>query len=108
MTFVLVAVAGAIGGVLRWMVFRLAWRPMGTFIVNMTGALTLGLIASSSGDTRTILGLAGLGAFTTISGVVDDAATMTEHGRAKAARAYVIATITLGIAAAWVGLRVGI
>jgi len=108
MTLVLVVVAGAIGGVLRWVVFRLTWRPMGTFIVNMTGALTLGLIASSVGDSRTILGLAGLGALTTVSGVVDDAATMTERGSARAARAYVIATITLGIAAAWIGLRIGI
>jgi len=108
MTLLLVVLAGAIGGVLRWVVFRLTWRPMGTFIVNMTGALTLGLIASSAGDSRTILGLAGLGAFTTVSGVVEDAATMTERGRARAARAYVIATITLGIAAAWTGLRIGI
>jgi len=107
MTLVFVAAAGAIGGLLRWVLFRLSWRPMGTFIVNMTGALTLGLIASSVGDARTILGLAGLGAFTTVSGAVDDAATMLERGRPREARAYVTVSVVFGIAAAWFGLRLG-
>jgi len=108
MTFVLVIIAAATGGLLRWLMFRLTWRPMGAFIVNISGALTMGLIASSVGDSRTILGLAGLGAFTTVSGVVDDAATMREHGRARDANAYVIATVVIGIAAAWIGIRIGL
>ena len=104
MLVALIVVAGAIGGLLRWEVGQLSWRPMGTFIVNIVGAFTLGLIATSVGDERTVLGLAGLGAFTTVSGLVDDAAEMRARGRAGAANAYVISSVVLGIAAAWLGL----
>ena len=79
---------------------------MGNFVVNMAGAFGLGLIASSVGDERTVLGLAGLGAFTTVSGLVDDAVEMRDRGRGAEANAYVLASIVFGIAAAWLGLTI--
>lgn len=104
MTVALVAVAAIIGALARWELTRLSWRPMGTFVANMTGAFALGLIASSTGDERTVLGLAGIGALTTVSGLVDDAAALQERGRANQAVAYVVSSIVLGIAAAWLGM----
>jgi CrcB protein len=102
----LVTVAAVLGALGRWQVSQLSWRPMGNFVVNVTGAFGLGLIASSVGDERTVLGLAGLGAFTTVSGLVDDAAEMRERGRGAQANAYILSSVVLGIAAAWIGLTV--
>ncbi len=107
MTVLLVAAAAVVGVLARWELTRLSWRPLGTFIANVTGALAVGLIASKTGNTQTVLGLAGLGAFTTVSGLVDDAATMSERGRPQAAVAYVASTAVLGIAAAWIGMTIG-
>ena len=106
MIVAMVAVSAAIGGLARWQLTELSWRPLGTFVANMAGAFTLGLIAGSAADARTVLGLGGLGALTTISTLVDDAVTMTEHGRGRQARAYVVSTVVLGIAVAWVGLKI--
>lgn len=104
MTLASVVVAAVIGGLARWQINQLSWRPMGNFVANVTGAFALGLIASSTGSVRTVLGLAGLGALTTVSGLVDDAAALRERGRADAAVAYVTSTVVIGVVAAWLGL----
>lgn len=101
-----VAATAVIGALARWQITELSWRPLGTFVANMTGAFTLGLIAVSAADARTVLGLGGLGALTTVSALVDDAAAMSERGRAGQARAYVASTIVFGIGVAWLGLTI--
>lgn len=108
MTIALVALAAVIGALFRWQLTELSWRPLGTFVANITGAFALGLLAATAGDSRTVVGLAGLGALTTVSGLVDDAVTMRERGREGAANAYVISTLVLGIAAAWIGLKLAL
>jgi len=108
MTIALVAIAAVVGGLARWQLTVLSWRPLGTFIANITGAFALGVLAATAGDSRTIVGLAGLGALTTVSGVVDDAITMRERGRGASANAYVVSTIVLGVAAAWIGLKIAL
>ncbi|MDG2261902.1 MAG: CrcB family protein [Actinomycetota bacterium] len=108
MTVSLVAVAAVMGGLARWRLTVISWRPLGTFVANITGAFALGVLAATAGDNQTIVGLAGLGALTTVAGLVDDAVTMRERGRASSANAYVVSTTVLGIMAAWIGLKLAL
>jgi len=50
----------------RTLAERLA-QPIGTLLVNLVGSFALGLLAGAGGDSQTVIGIAGLGAFTTFS-----------------------------------------
>ncbi|WP_423916091.1 CrcB family protein [Candidatus Poriferisodalis sp.] len=95
-------VAAAVGTTLRWRAST-TLGPGGTLIVNVAGAFALGLLASTSGAAATIVGTAGLGALTTVSGIFPESARL---GRASPVLAlgYVSLTITGATAAAYVGL----
>ncbi|MEA5055475.1 MAG: fluoride efflux transporter CrcB [Propionicimonas sp.] len=80
MTVLLVAVLGGCGAVARFLVDRLVSRhtpgarvPLGTIVINLTGAFLLGLItgwwAAHAGDptVRLVLGTGFLGGYTTFS-----------------------------------------
>jgi CrcB protein len=71
-TPVAIALAGAAGAVARYLVddavTRRARTPAGTFVVNITGCVLLGVVVGrTTGDTRTVLGTGFLGAYTTFS-----------------------------------------
>ena len=96
------AAAAAIGTTARWRVST-ALGPGGTLLVNTSGAFVLGLLANTSGAAATIVGTAGLGALTTVSGVCAETVRL---GRASPllALGYVSLTITSATATAYVGL----
>lgn len=95
-------VAAATGTVLRWRIST-ALGPGGTLLVNISGAFALGLLASTSGAAATILGTAGLGALTTVSGILPESARLS-RASPLLALGYVSLTITGATAAAAVGL----
>lgn len=78
----------------------------GTLIVNVTGSFLLGLLWDAASLTVTVLGVGGLGAFTTFSSFARDAVALAELGRMKAAAFYVGTTCVLGIAAASTGVAI--
>jgi fluoride exporter len=103
--FVLAAAVGALARAeagRRWN--RHDGFPLGTLIVNVTGSLLLGLLSEVTPPTVTILGVAGLGAYTTFSSFARDAVALAETNKALLAAAYVAASCLLGIGAAAVGV----
>ena len=105
--FVVAAVVGALARAeagRRWN--RHNGLTSGTLIVNVTGSFLLGLLSDAAPLTVTVLGVGGLGAFTTFSSFARDAVALAGHGRVKAAAFYVSATCVLGIAAASAGVAI--
>ena len=80
-------------------------RLAGTLAMNVVGAFALGLLSESGASTQIIVGVGGLGALTTFSSFVAQMATLVEAGRRRDAAGYLLATLVLGIGAAWVGME---
>ena len=79
---------------------------LGTVIVNVTGSFLLGLLADAAPTTLTVVGVAGLGAYTTFSSFARDAVALAELRRFTAAAVYVGLTIVLGLGAAAAGVAI--
>jgi CrcB protein len=84
--------------------------PWGTFTVNVTGCLALGVIAGLGlyhglgAPTRTILGTGGMGAYTTFSTFTFETVRLTEEGELALACRNAAAGLLAGLAAAAAGL----
>jgi CrcB protein len=85
--------------------------PFGTFIVNVTGSLVMGLIAGwfalrgdASQSWRLFLTTGILGGYTTFSSFSLDAALLYERGAVGLAALYVAASVVLSIAGLFAGL----
>lgn len=87
----------------------------GTFVVNLVGALCLGLAVGVvevrfPETPRWVgagIGVGVLGGFTTFSAFALDAVQQVEDGRATLAVAYVLGTVLLGVGAAFLGVWLG-
>ena len=107
--------AGALGAVARaWVAASVLRRwprlGLGTLVVNLSGALLLGLWAGLPHIPAAWLEVAGtgfLGAFTTFSTWMLEANAAWRAGRRAAVVAELAATLVLGIAAAALGLALG-
>lgn len=105
--FVAAAVAGALARAevgRRWN--RHNGLAVGTLVVNVTGSFLLGLLSDVAPLTLTVLGVGGIGAFTTFSSFARDAVALAELGRIMAAAFYVGTTVVLGLAAASAGVAI--
>jgi CrcB protein len=86
--------------------------PWGTFAVNISGCLSLGLLTGLglyhglSPVTRTVIGTGGLGAYTTFSTVTFETVRLAEEGAANKAVRNAGANLVVGFAAAAVGLAI--
>jgi CrcB protein len=84
--------------------------PWGTFTVNVTGCLALGLLAGLGlyhdlGTTaRTVLGTGGLGAYTTFSTLTFETVRLAEEGTVDEAVRNAAASLLAGLAAVSAGL----
>lgn len=120
--FILLALAGAVGTLLRaasvGFVVRLTggesgWAAEGTTLgVNLIGSFAFGSIAGLAQSRQlftpaqqTILLVGLLGGFTTYSSFAFQSVEMLNQGRIVAAAIYVTATTTLALGAVWAGLR---
>jgi CrcB protein len=83
--------------------------PRGILIVNLTGSLALGLAvgAGADGDALRLLGLGLLGGYTTFSTWMLDTSRLSGDGFRARAAANVGLSLTLGLAAAWLGRELG-
>ncbi len=105
MTYILVGLGGALGGIARYTLAKHISRkyqsvyPASTFIINVTGALLLGVVtALNLPDSLALLFVTGfLGAYTTFSTFVHDAYGMFRNGLIRSV-VYIGATLLLGLA----------
>ncbi|MET0783985.1 MAG: CrcB family protein [Leifsonia flava] len=88
--------------------------PWSTLIINVTGALVLGLLVGMLWKrpglphwVRAGLGAGVLGSFTTFSAVMVSVVGMGAADAVGPASAYLVASLVLGLAAAFAGLRLG-
>jgi fluoride exporter len=83
--------------------------PLGTMAVNASGAFLLGLLvgAGVEGDARLLFGTGLLGAYTTFSTWMVETQRIEAAGRRRIAAANVVLSIALGLAAAYIGRRLG-
>ena len=103
--FVLAAAAGALARAeagRRWN--HHDGFPLGTLVVNVTGSLMLGLLSEVTPPAITVLGVAGLGAYTTFSSFARDAVALAETKKVAIAVVYVALSCLLSIGAAAVGV----
>lgn len=83
--------------------------PWGTLAVNLSGAFVLGALTGAAlhGDGMRLAGTGFIGAYTTFSTWVFETHRQGEDGRTGGAALNLLASLVLGLAAAWLGRRAG-
>ncbi len=102
----LVALGGAAGSVLRYLVAMAAGTPLGTLLVNVAGSLAMGalfVMLAGRGPSSLLLMTGVLGGFTTFSAFSLDALKLWEAGQVPAALGYVLASVLLSLTAVALG-----
>ncbi len=114
-TALLVIVCGGAGAVARFAVDslvqsqRLGEFPLGTLVVNLTGAFLLGLLVGlgTPRHTMTVLGTATLGSYTTFSTWMLETHRPAQDGEPALAWRNIIISIVCGLGAVALGRSVG-
>ena len=86
--------------------------PVSTLLINVVGAFALGLLTArlwprASASLRALLGPGLLGSFTTYSAFAVSLVALADAAEWLLAAVYLVATIGLGLGAAWAGLHLG-
>jgi CrcB protein len=83
--------------------------PMGTMLVNLSGAFLLGLLAGAAveGDARLLLGAGAIGSYTTFSTWMVETQRIEEAGKRRIAVTNIVLSIVLGVGAAALGHAIG-
>ena len=118
MTAFLVFLGAGIGGVARYGIGRLIYRPgeampWGTFIVNVSGSLLIGVFiaavqnrgVSSQAQAFLIAGICG--GYTTFSAFSAETLALALNGHWGRATTYAVASVVLCVLATFAGLRLG-
>jgi CrcB protein len=114
----LVALGGAIGSVLRWIVIAVAGArfgpafPYGTLAVNLAGSFAIGVVfeltAGPAGiispPVRLFLATGICGGFTTFSTFTLDALALSREGSTPFALVYIVGSVVLGLVAVYLGV----
>lgn len=114
-----VAVGGAMGSVLRYLMQNLIgeWTgkdfPYGTMFVNIAGSFAMGAligwlarsITENAHDIRLFVAVGVLGGFTTFSSFSLDAITLFEQGRIGAMSTYILASVVCSLLGLLAGLQ---
>ena len=112
-----IGIGGFLGSVSRYLLsgafqslFRSATFPFGTFLVNLTGCLVIGVLAQLaesrsflSGTTRAFLIVGVLGGYTTFSAFAHESVNLLRAREFLLAGANVTAQVLLGLACVWAG-----
>jgi CrcB protein len=117
MSYLLVFVGGGLGATLRHAVNMMCARafgtafPYGTFLINISGSLVMGLIAgylafkgAASQPWRLFIMTGILGGYTTFSAFSLDSMLLYERGEIGLAAFYVIGSVVIAIAGLMAGL----
>lgn len=119
MTALAVALAGAVGAVVRYLVDRSVQQrhftvfPVGTLVVNVSGSFLAGVVlglALYNGLGSTVAVVAGigfLGAYTTLSTFTFESIRLIESGAVFLGLVNVAVSVATGLAAAGAGMALG-
>ena len=110
-----IAAGGALGSAGRWLVSEAVTMaggfPWPTFLVNVSGALLIGVLMVVVTDVvtdrpllRLFLGVGFLGGWTTFSTYALEARDLLAAGEPTLAATYVVGSVVVGPAAAWLGV----
>jgi len=110
-----VAVLGGLGALTRVLLDAavssraVGWFPLGTLVVNLSGATLLGLLVGISlgGDAYLLAGTAVLGSYTTFSTWMLESHRLAEDGQWRLLAANILLSLLLGVAAAAAGRLIG-
>jgi fluoride exporter len=110
-----VVVIGGAGSVLRFYVDGIVASasgrdfPYGTLVVNLSGAVLLGLITglAFAGDAALLAGTAAVGSYTTFSTWMLESQRLTEERQYRKALRNIVVSLVLGVTAAWLGRLIG-
>ncbi len=115
--YLMVAMGGAIGSVLRYWVSggvadRLGTRfPYGTFAVNCTGSFLIGLIitlisqrANVNPNWRYLIGVGFIGGYTTFSAFAYETFQSMQDGKMLVASLNVLLSVAVGLLCIWLGV----
>jgi CrcB protein len=113
----LVALGGALGSVSRFLLGPALQRafnatfPVGTLFINITGSLILGFVMRLAAEgvdvtpeARAFIAVGFCGGFTTFSTFSYEALRLLEDGEGWRAALYILASVLLSLAAAFLGI----
>ncbi|WP_030893662.1 fluoride efflux transporter CrcB [Streptomyces sp. NRRL S-474] len=109
MNWLLVVGGAMVGAPLRYLTDRAVQSrhdsvfPWGTFTVNVTGCLILGLLTGAAGQIQLLLGTGLCGALTTYSTFSYETLRLAETGARLQAAVNVVSSVAAGLAAAFAG-----
>ena len=107
LTLPLIALGGAVGSILRYLMVSAIGAPLGTAAVNVLGSFAIGVlfILLGSRESWQFLLMTGLlGGFTTFSAFSLDSFTLFERGQIGLAAAYVAGSVGLSLLALGAGI----
>ncbi|MDA8379796.1 MAG: fluoride efflux transporter CrcB [Actinomycetota bacterium] len=120
MRVVWVGVGGFFGSAARYWVGGLVNRvaggayPWGTLVINVSGCFVLGLLMTALTERflphpnlRTALTVGFIGAYTTFSTFAFESVKLGQDGAFGLAVVNVVASVVVGLGAAWLGIAVG-
>ena len=109
----LVALGGAVGSVVRYLVGRMVESsfPWGTLLVNIVGSVVIGVLvglvsrAVLSADMKLMLMTGFCGGLTTFSTFANESFSMMKAGNVVMAAIYVAVSVAMGILGVWMGMK---
>ena len=114
MSVLLVGIGGILGGLTRFQLGKMISEksattfPAGTFLINITGALLLGILvgAGSEGYWYQLLGDGFLGTYTTFSTFMYESVQLFRDNEKRSAIVYIVCSLLLGIAGFTAGFAI--
>ncbi len=114
MGVLIVGVGGALGSITRYAIGRRfsetssSWMPIGTFFINISGAILLGIISSIEldGNMYLLLGDGFLGAYTTFSTFMYEGFNLFKEDKKKNALLYISSTFIFGVIGFIMGVQI--
>lgn len=115
MGYIFVGIGGICGSIVRFSIGRLIMQkanttfPFGTFLINITGAILLGLVngIGIAGNLYLLLADGFLGAYTTFSTFMYEGFNLFQEKEQINAFAYVLGSLFIGIIGFIIGLELG-
>ena len=116
MIYVLIAVGGAVGSVLRYLIGAAIQRasdsgfPLGTMVVNISGCFLIGILVRQflnmqlSAEVRALLIVGFCGGFTTFSTFSAETVGLIEGGEYARAVSYIALSLALCVGATFAGM----